>query len=223
MRFAAQAAFVFILLASIEYYPVALGKIPIPIYKINAFSVYDSVSAGLERGLNGAEIGDLVTQFYPWRDYAARSIRQGVIPLWNPYILGGTPFESASSGIFYPLNVPFYILPLDWAWSFMMVSQLILAGVFAALYVRSIGAGGSGAILAGIVFAFCGFMTSWRGFQIEDAALWLPLILLCTDHLREELSYRRLATTAAALSMPLLSGHPETAVHVYIVAGVYAL
>src|SRR5262249_12879171 len=160
------------------------------------------------------DIGDLVTQFYPWREYAARSIRQGVIPLWNPYILGGAPFEAAQSGIFYPLNFPFYVLPVRWAWSFMIVLQMILAGVFAALYARSIGAGGWAAILAGIVFSLCGFMTSWRGFQIEDAAIWLPLMLLCTDWLCEVQSLRRLAASAAVFSMPLLSGHPETAAHV---------
>jgi len=62
-----------------------------------------------------ADIGDLVHFFYPFRTLAASNARKGELPLWNPYILSGTPFSrNAQSALFYPLNFFYYILPSRW-------------------------------------------------------------------------------------------------------------
>ena len=49
---------------------------------------------------------DAFTYFYPYRDYAARAIREGSIPLWNPYLFLGAPFlANPQTAVFYPLNL----------------------------------------------------------------------------------------------------------------------
>ncbi|MGB0915932.1 MAG: hypothetical protein ACPGVI_07650, partial [Crocinitomicaceae bacterium] len=35
---------------------------------------------------------DALDVFLPWRYFGSESIRQGIVPLWNPYQNGGYPF-----------------------------------------------------------------------------------------------------------------------------------
>src|SRR5262245_30532705 len=147
------------IVAAVEFYPVFWGKIPLPVGKTNQFLVYESVLPAEERRDASADIGDLVTQFYPWHAFAGESVQRGTLPLWNPHILGGTPFQAAQSALFYPPHFVFYVFPAPWAWTLLVLLQTVLPGLFTALYVRSIGGAGWSAAIAGLIFSFCGFMT----------------------------------------------------------------
>ena len=53
--------------------------------------------------LSGA---DAMNYFYPYRAYAAHSIRSGQVPLWNPYLFLGVPFlANPQTAVFYPPNL----------------------------------------------------------------------------------------------------------------------
>jgi len=55
--------------------------------------------------------GDLASFLYPVYHYAARSLKRGIIPLWNPYLYGGAPFVGdIQSGLFYPVNLLVFLL-----------------------------------------------------------------------------------------------------------------
>src|SRR5262245_7952563 len=113
MRFPAKIVLLLLVISVFEFYPIALGRTPLPINKINQFPIY-----GPHDPVYGPDNGDLVTQIYPWRMLAAESIRKGQWPLWNPRILSGTPFVANSqSAVFYPMNYLFYFLPSHIAWS----------------------------------------------------------------------------------------------------------
>ncbi len=50
--------------------------------------------------------GDLAGFLYPTYHFAAESLRQGDIPLWNPYLYAGAPHVAdIQSGVFYPINL----------------------------------------------------------------------------------------------------------------------
>ena len=54
---------------------------------------------------------DVFTYFYPYKAYAAEVVRQGRLPLWNPYLFMGVPFlANAQTALFYPLNFLLYWL-----------------------------------------------------------------------------------------------------------------
>src|SRR5690348_12229256 len=38
---------------------------------------------------------DQAKSYYPWQVFINNSLRDGVVPLWNPYSFGGTPFLAA--------------------------------------------------------------------------------------------------------------------------------
>jgi len=127
---------------------------------------------------------DVFTYFYPYKAYAAEAIRQGHLPLWNPYLFMGVPFlANPQTGLFYPLNFPLYWLPVPKMVSYSIVLHVFLAGLFAYLYARlSLRLGRWGAWVAATVFAFSGFV----GAQVEhvnqlNGSVWLPLLFLLFD------------------------------------------
>ena len=86
--------------------------------------------------------GDLVSFLYPLYHFAARNLRRGIIPLWNPYLYGGAPFAADNqSGLFYPVNLLFFFLFPDVTYPTMellAVFHFFLAGAFMYIYLRSL-------------------------------------------------------------------------------------
>ena len=211
---------IFAVLVGVNYFPVFLGRIPFPRDMVLQFPPWAGFqAAGAPQRY--ADIGDVITSFYPFRAFASQAVREGTLPLWNPQILLGTPFlANAQSALFYPPNFLYYVLPLPAAWTITILVRMFLAAIFMALFIRSIGGSRSGAIFSGILFASCGFMTAWQGQAMGDAAIWLPLICYSVNRLRLEPSRRSFALASFALAMPVLAGHPETAAHVAL-AGMF--
>jgi len=165
------------------------------------------------------EISDLITSFYPYHALVGRAVAQRVLPLWNPSILGGAPLAAHSqAATFYPFNLPYLFLPLHVAWTVCVMLRWFLAAIFMAILLRSIGASTSGSIFSGIVFSLCGFMTAWQGQSMGDAAVWLPIICFAVLRLSRHPTPRSIALASLCLAMPVLAGHPETAVHLTLVA-----
>jgi membrane protein YfhO len=208
---------VFALLAAFNYLPAVTGKIPFPRDIVLQFPAWSGLARS-EGVQPYADIGDLITVFYPFRALASRAVRSGNLPLWNPYFQGGVPFQADSqSSLFYPPNFLYYVLPLPVAWTLCLLLRMFLAGLFMTLFVRSIGGTKTGAVFSGIVFASCGFITAWQGQPLGDAAIWLPLICYAVLRLERERTKRSIALAGFAFAMPVLAGHPETAAHLTLV------
>ena len=55
--------------------------------------------------------GDLASLLYPTYHFAARSLKSGLIPLWNPYLWSGGPFAAdIQASLFYPVNLIYFLL-----------------------------------------------------------------------------------------------------------------
>jgi hypothetical protein len=217
------SAWLFALITGANYFPVLLGKIPFPRDMVLQFAAWDGFPRS-ENWQSYADIGDLITSFYPFRAFAAEAIQQGILPLWNPYFLGGAPFlANPQTSLFYPPNFLYYILSLPTAWTLCFMLRTFLSGMFMTLFVRTIGGSRAGSIFGGIVFALCGFMTAWQGQPMDDSATWLPFICHAVLRLQSRPSRSSLALAALGFAMPVLAGHPETAVHVTFVGCALAL
>jgi hypothetical protein len=125
---------------------------------------------------------DSVGQFYPWRSFAAETLRAGTIPLWNPYQFCGTPFVANSqSAALYPGNLLYWLLPPARAAGWSVALHLLLAAVFMALFLRRLGAGRAACALGGLAFAFSTWQTAWLHLPtFLCTSCWLPLVLLLT-------------------------------------------
>src|SRR5215471_12494304 len=213
------AVLVFAFVAVINYLPIFSGKVPFPRDEVLRHSAWNG-----EPREQLPELIDIAAMFYPFRALLSRASEERTLPLWNPYILSGAPFQAnAQSALFAPLNTLYYVLPLKVAWTANLVLRLLLAAAFMALFVRSIGASATGSIVSGILFALCGFTIQWQGMSNGDSGIWLPLMCYAVHRLHAKPDRSSIVIAALAFSMPLLSGHPEMAAHSAFAACALAL
>ena len=210
---------------AVDYWPLLLGRIPLPIDIIFASPVYDGVRNAYETNGNHAELGDLVAGFYPIHQYVADALQAGSVPLWNPHLMMGMPLLAAyQPGVLYLPNLLLYgVLPMDLAWSLGFPLRLLIAGLGTALFVRHLGGTKLASLASGLSFAFSGFVLTWSGWPHVDVAVWLPWVFLGVSALRESPTARRAGLLALAIAMPLLAGHPQTLAYLVLLAGLWGV
>jgi hypothetical protein len=127
---------------------------------------------------------DVLTYFYPYRQYAAEALRIGRIPFWDPYLFMGVPFlANPQAGVFYPPNLLLTGLDAPEAVKATIAFHLALATVSAYLWARvGFRFGVPGALVTGMAFGLGGFL----GAQAEhvnqlSTSAWLPLELALVD------------------------------------------
>ena len=129
----------------------------------------------------------------------------------------------SQTAIFYPLNLPYYFLPTPAAWALSFPLRMFLAGLFAALLARSLGAGSTGATVTAVVFCCCGFLTCFAGWATADTSLWLPLACLAILRLLKAPGPPSIVLAGLAFALPVLAGHAENALHVTLVGTAFFL
>ncbi len=161
---------------------------------------------------------DLILENYAWKRFILESIRQGQLPLWNPYTFSGEPFlANGQHSALYPFSVIFYSLPLWQAYGWFAVSQLWLAGVWMYLLGRMLGQRRASAVIAALVYQLSAFFVVSIVFpMIIAAAAWLPFVLAMTEALLQQRPVRGQPSSApwavlGALGwgIMMLAGHAE--------------
>jgi hypothetical protein len=84
-------------------------------------------------------ITDIVDYIYPVKAFVAEQVKEGTLPLWNPYVLGGYPLTyNTQAGLWYPLSLLYYLLPPVTAVDLTISLQLLLGGLFMFAYLRAL-------------------------------------------------------------------------------------
>ncbi|MFQ5963076.1 MAG: YfhO family protein [Candidatus Scalinduaceae bacterium] len=159
---------------------------------------------------------DLMGQIYPWRVISAKMIKDGIIPLWNPYILSGTPLlADMLSGVFYPLNLLFLILTPFTAMKLNYFIHYFLMGIFTYFFCISIKMDRFGGLIAATIFPFSLYVFSRETLATNTTVLasitWLPLLFMLVERL---LAKNRLTISmllGVVLALQFLAGHPQIA------------
>ncbi len=168
-----------------------------------------------------------------WKLHIARAFAAGQIPLWNPHIFTGIPFFAAGqASVAYPLNLLFYVLPLDAAYGWFTALQLAIAGINTYILARVLRLRPLSALFSGIVFQFSGFMIVSVVFSmVIAAASWLPLLLAVIEIIIQKQEEKGSASFhpipyviagAAVVGISALAGHPEFFYYTLLVAGMYS-
>ena len=184
--------------------------------------------------------GDLVSFLYPLYSFAARSLRAGDVPLWNPYLYGGAPFVADNqSGVFYPPNLLFFLLQpgLSYrAMEWLAVAHFYLAGVcayFGLRYMVQPPLKRWAALAGALAFMFSDlFVTHFGNLNMIACAAWLPLIFclfrralvgtpsaLVRDGRRPALA----AGAGVFLGFAALAGHIQPLLYIVLTLGLYFL
>jgi hypothetical protein len=167
---------------------------------------------------------DQAYQFYPWRVYVSRVLRQGSLPFWNPYTYCGAPLLAEDQpAVFYPLNILSYPFAPPDAALFTAMLRLFVAGLSTYWFVRTIGLHQGAALFSTITFAFSGFMVVWLGHPHTNVAAWLPAMFLTVEWLCRRTGPRNVAFVALVVAAQLTGGHAETALYTLTAGGLYCL
>lgn len=161
--------------------------------------------------------GDFSKQFYPFARFVADELAAGRLPLWNPFIFGGHPFQAdPQTAVFYPISTAIAALLGRGVLSYRELEleipiHLTLAALGTYLAARQLSGSRPGAWIAAIAYGFGGFLTSYPVQQLAmlRTAAWIPWLVL-----GYALGRRRdqwLALSAAAFGLMLFAGHTQTA------------
>ena len=171
-------------------------------------------------------ITDPVRQQIPWRKQVIDAFKSKKLPLWDATSFSGVPLlANIQSGAFYPLNVLFFIFPFATAWTILIISQPLLAGIFLFLFLRHKRLDQISALVGAVCFAFSGFSTAWLTWgTMVSTILWLPLILLAFEKIHEsskKTPWRLLFIFSIVSSF--FAGHIQIFVYCMLVFGTYAV
>ena len=170
---------------------------------------------------------DGIAEFYPWRLFAAQTLRSGYLPLWNPHQFCGTPFVANSqSAVFYPFNLLFCLLPVAQAFGVSVLLHLSLTGVFAYLFLRSpaLGLGRAASLVGAVAWQLCHWQVAWLALPtFLCVSAWLPLTLLLVDRAAERPTAARAVSLGVCLGLMLLAGHLQIALYCFGLVAAWAV
>lgn len=170
-------------------------------------------------------ITDPVLQTFPWRLITINNIKEGKLPLWNPYSFSGGPLlANIQSATFQLTNILFLFLNFKIAWAILIILSEVLGGIFMFLFLRELKISRIASTFGGFIFPFCGFFIAWFSWgTITTSAVWLPLILLAIVKIYKNKPIISFPILALSTSQTILSGHFQTAFYVLAASILYAI
>ena len=164
--------------------------------------------------------------FMPRRFFALETLLSGSLPLWNPLNACGVPFlANVQSSVFYPLSALVYLLPFPAGYSAFVIVHYILAAMCMYALMRHWNSSPFAAALAGLVFAFGGYMQSINdNLAFLTATTWLPLILLFFSKALQERRMVYSIVTMLLIGLQVFAGDASFCVlSTMLCTGLYAL
>ncbi len=154
---------------------------------------------------------DAVSFSYPMKYAAIQFMKKGIIPLWNPYILFGTPllanFQSAAFSI---TNIFYFLTDFNSAWNLQIIYQHLFASIFMYILLRHWKISKIGSILGGVSFAFGGFNLIWSEWNSHAlTASFIPLLIFFTDRFIKDRKVYDGIFISIILSLQIFSGYPQ--------------
>jgi len=200
------------------------GRILAPTDILQFYPPFRGEPPGAERVQNPMP-SDVVVQFHPWLAFQRGELREGRLPLWDPYNYCGAPLlANGQSAVFFPLSL--IVTWTGFGLSLLAVAflKLATAGFLAYLFLREVRLSPLAGAFGAVAFMFCGFNVIWLEFPNTCVSIFLPGLFLFTERISERrtplLSY---AGMAGIIALQFLGGHPETSLHIIAAAGAYFL
>jgi len=204
------------LLTGKVYAPIDLPFMSEP---LNAYAA----EFGVPKVHNGT-LSDLYCQIIPWRSAVRTAFANGQWPLLNPFMLCGDILAGAAQPAPYdPFNLLGMLIPLPPSLTFAAAMTFFLAGFGAFVFLRSLGCGELASLVTAAGWMFSGNVAFFVGWPLARSWVYLPLIFFAVRFVVREASIRGGVILLIALTLLILSGHPESLLHVTAVGAVYGL
>ena len=159
---------------------------------------------------------DTVTYYAPFSAYAAESLGNGVLPLWNPYVYMGYPqFADGETGVLFPLHfLTLAMGQVEWLLLWGPVIRSLVAALAAYWLARTLRVSPAGAALSGLAFGLGSFAVAQQHhLNVANSVFVLPAMLASVERAlaiasaRKRLSWFALGGVFFALA--LVGVHPQ--------------
>jgi hypothetical protein len=169
------------------------------------------------------DAAELLMQHY----FTVESIKNGIFPLWNPYILCGVPsLAEPQNTVFYPPHLIFLLLPINIAYNYSIVLHLILSGIFMFYFAKTIQIDTFGSLISAITFIFSSIFSLhiFAGHLLNIFTItWLPLLFLLVEKgiTKRKIIYPILA--GISLSLQIFAGHIQYVCYSIVAIGLFLI
>lgn len=201
------------------------GWVPPALYAVVTLALFRAFvfSGDMLFGADTEGLGYMARAFY------AEALKGGDFPLWNPIILGGTPFlESLAGGdSLYPPSVLLLLLLEPFrALGWKLVLHVWLAGLFTYGWTRSLGVSRAAALVAGLGYMVGPFFVS-LAWPAHDGKMFVtaltPLLFWAVEAWFARGRLGALAGVGAVVAATILTTHFQMAYFLFGATGAYAL
>ena len=220
----------FLFIAAIFFYKtIFTGLIPFPgdllVSEYQPWRTYPYIGYNPGSYPTKVQYFDTIRQMYPWKTFSIGLIKQGQIPLWNPYNFSGAPLlANMQSAVFYPFNLFYLIFSQPVAWTILVLLQPLLASIYTFLFARKIHIGKSGAAMAAVSYGYALFMTVFLEYNtIGHIMFLLPLALYAFEKLVEKPKAFFGILFSLSITAAMLAGHLQIAGFMLVFVGSYMI
>ena len=175
--------------------------------------------------------GDLASFVYPMLQFTQRSLKAGILPLWNPYLYGGAPFIADSQAmLLYPINWLFLLLNGEVTYRVvenLAFFHIFLAGVGMYLCLRYMEPRPMrlwAAVTGAIAYMFSGvFLIHLGNLNLIAVAAWLPFVFLFFHRALSQSRAGPAVLSGVFLAFAALAGHAQMLLYIVLLLGCYAV
>ncbi|OGR79486.1 MAG: hypothetical protein A3I11_03705 [Elusimicrobia bacterium RIFCSPLOWO2_02_FULL_39_32] len=154
---------------------------------------------------------DITYLFHPWRSLSAQMIQSGLMPLWNPYEMGGMPFlANCQSAILYPFTILFWIFHFVIGLKCFHFLHYALASLGFFLFAKKCGFSKIISFSGSVLFAYNGYsLTRHEFLSVLGSLIWLPwLLIFCIQKISKK-NLTQLFFCSLVLTFSFFSGFPQ--------------
>lgn len=173
--------------------------------------------------------GDTLGLGYVARHFYAEALKSGIFPLWNPELLGGTPFLEALSGgdsLYPPSVLLLWIMEPYRALGWKLVVHILAAGFFMFGWVRTLGVSRAAALVSGVGYMLAPMLVSFIR-PGHDGKLFVmalaPLLFWAVERHFQRPGARSFASIGLVVALVLFTTHFQMAYFLFGAAGMFAL
>jgi Bacterial membrane protein YfhO len=160
-------------------------------------------------------LSDLYQQIIPWKQAVRSAWAKGEWPLLNRYMLCGDVLAgSAQPAPYDPFELLSLLIPVAQALTFGAAITFFLAAFGAFAFARALDCREHAALFAAAAWMCSASIAFMVGWPLARSWALLPLVLFAVHLVVHEASLRSGVVLTSVLVLEILSGHPETLLHV---------
>ncbi len=154
---------------------------------------------------------DVIDSFLPARYFVSESLRNGIIPFWNPYLLLGVPSYGDMVSIWNPevWFVSIFTTYSNITLQFIYVGYVFLAGWGMFKLLTNFKIHRSFALAGGIAYMLSGFMVgNAQNLSAIAGAAWIPFLVLYYWRFLQDTRWQTLFPVLFFLYLMIFNGYP---------------